>query len=146
MDAHVLQQIDLFPAEIPEYAIRYWQAAERWYKSTNRTPTRDEFVKKFDPPIPGTRTFDRWKHDHPDLMPWPPKRGQRPPWEPRANGLSVAKPDEIRPLRRVRVAGFDDNGQVVTTIQFFDPETGELVTSRLATDGEKPPQTQQHWG
>lgn len=144
MDAHVLQQIDLFPDDLPPYVYRFWEAKARWYASgTHLVPTQPEFVTKFDPPVPGVRSLNRWRDEcrkkgHPEWMPWPPKFNQRPPWEqPVLNGLAKPSNGEIHPLRRVRVAGFDDNGLIVTTIQFFDPETGEMVTSRIELDSEK---------
>lgn len=145
MDAHVLQQAGLFPDDYPPYVYRYWDAKERWYSSgTHLLPTQPEFIKKFDPPEPAVRTLNHWREEckkrgHPEWMPWPPKASQQPPWVslPPLNGLAKPSIDQVRSLRRVRVAGFDDDGRMVTTIQFYDPETGELVTSRLVTEDEK---------
>jgi hypothetical protein len=133
-----MEQPSLFPDQIPDCAIRFWNAVDRYYATgTHKPPTRDALVKKFDPPQPSVRSLDRWRGQHPGMMgAWPPKRGQRRPWEPPVNGLARPDAGEIRSLRRVRVPGFDDSGKIVTMVQYFDQETGELVRSRIARDDE----------
>jgi len=131
------EQTDMFPDDVPEPVIRYWQAAARWYASgTHAEPTREEFVKKFLPREISTRTLDRIRRRYASLVgAWPPKRSDRPPWE-RPNLLPAVPddplngtPNDIRTLRRVRTAGFDEDGNPVTITQLYDSKTGDLIHS-----------------
>jgi hypothetical protein len=131
----------MFPDDVPEHVVRYWEAKERWYASgTHKEPTREEFVKKFVPPI-STRTLDRIRHAYRTLVGrWPPRRSDRPPWqppEPDGQELNVV-PGEIHRLRGVRVAGFDDDGRPVIVMQLYDTLTGAMVQSYVDEPREPP--------
>jgi hypothetical protein len=128
----------MFPDDVPDAVIRYWEAVERWYASgTHKEPTREELVKKFQPAI-STRTLDRIRHDHGALVGrWPPRRLDRPPWLlpspdglPGTQELNVVQ-DQIHRLRRIRTPAFDEQGNPVTVDLFYDTETGRLVESIL---------------
>jgi hypothetical protein len=135
----------MFPDDLPERVVQYWEAVERWYASgTHKEPTREELVKKFMPQI-STRTLDRIRNAHPALIGcWPPRRGARPPWllasaAPSDNLVGLDDPADLQEfnvvpgpihrLRRIRTAGFDDEGNPVTIEQHYDSETGRLVES-----------------
>lgn len=128
------QQAAMFPDNIPEQVVLYFQAVERWFASgTHKSPTRDELVKKFQPEI-STRSLDRIRRKYASLIGrWPPKRGDRPPWQSasdnghvRSLDLNVVQ-DEIHHLNRVRMTAFDEEGNPVVITQYYDSLTNRLV-------------------
>jgi hypothetical protein len=91
------------------------------------------------------RTLHRIREKHPEEVgPWPPKRTDRPPWKrsndallPSAEAENIFNvvPDEVHTLRRVRSAGFDEEGNPITITQLYDSKTGDLVHQFIGLHG-----------
>jgi len=81
----VFEQSELFPEVIPDAVARIWKAVLDWYR-LNRfgAPTVQQIVDRMllnDPALPASVEYIRQRRlKHPDLLPWPIRRGQRPPW------------------------------------------------------------------
>jgi hypothetical protein len=118
------QQLDMFP-EIREIVVRIWEAALAHYATgTRKVLTREALSDRLRED--GTNgphslsTIDRALHKYHELLPWPIKRGMRPPWEtppekaPTSESLHVIddEPIELRPGDRVRLASFDERGAI----------------------------------
>lgn len=86
----------MFPALVPSIVSRIWRAALDLYrlnKSLDKL-TVDQIVTRMginDPDQPrSVETIRRARRTHPDLLPWPIKRGMQPPW--------MAKPEVLEKL------------------------------------------------
>jgi len=81
----VFEQSELFPEVIPDSVARIWKAVLDWYRLNHfGTPTVQQIVDRMllnDPALPSSVEYIRQRRiKHPDLLPWPIRRGQRPPW------------------------------------------------------------------
>jgi hypothetical protein len=128
------------PDDTPQFAIDYWKTVERWFASTRMPPEREPFRRLFNELRPISeklemRTFDRYRAEHRQWVGrWPPKFGQRPPWEadlPQddANGIFNVVPDEIHHLRQVRTPVISDEGEPAVRVDEYDTVTRRIVHS-----------------
>lgn len=106
-------QPSLFPDHLPAVVLNYWDAIAKYHRTqTRREPTLDEIAKRMDI---GVSTLYRARKKHPDLMPWPVARGQRPPWEPTPEPEPIApEPLNLVPLDlqpELRLVTRDEDGQ-----------------------------------
>jgi len=83
----VFEQSEMFPEIIPPDVVRFWKAALTLYElSRSKTKlTMQEVVDRMkieEPTLPASvETIRRWRREtYPDLIDWPIKRGQLPPW------------------------------------------------------------------
>jgi hypothetical protein len=161
VDTQQPRQIHMFsgevPVDVPQEAIRYWQAHHRWFVDAGKleSPTREEFAERFKPPI-STSKLDRIRQGNGKyanvpkyLGHWPPRREDRPPWETSVDGLVPVETQElnviqeIHTLRNVVVAGFE-GGKVVRVVQLHDALTGQLVHSYLEPEPPSPTAPDSH--
>lgn len=131
MDAQTEQ---LFPDLIPDIVVRIWKAVGRHYDTGTRLmPTREMIVRLLaeDADKPASlSTVDRARRDFPDLLPWPIKRGQQPPWLTRPDMLI-----EHHPLGSVASADglLSDSTQLHLRWEASD-EHGRRQTVEAVTD------------
>ena len=84
----MFEQSEMFPDVIPDIVMRVWKAVLGWYATgTHNEPTVQQIVNRMvdpsvgDPTLPASvETIRRARKTFPDLLPWPIKRGQLPPW------------------------------------------------------------------
>jgi hypothetical protein len=140
------QQPNLFPDDVPEFAIRYWAAHRRWFETTRRPPVREELHRVYNRGVPAAeqialRTFDRgrklckrW------LGSWPPKHDERPPWEqmplvPVQDEPFNVVAGEIHHLARARTAVVDESGRPAIRVDEYDTTDGRVIHSYIDLHG-----------
>lgn len=136
MDIYTPQQIPP-EGDYPSRVVRYWLALGRWWASGTRlAPTMEEFRKKFEPVV-SERTVLRIRHDFPGLVgSWPPKRGERPPWEHQPELVEIdhhefnVVPDELHHLKYSESPVLVE-GKPAIRVDEFDTVTKQIVRSYI---------------
>jgi hypothetical protein len=95
--------IDSLPEDTPDVVRNIWTAALEYYDSGPRYRlTREQAARRA---YISPRTFDRARKKYPDLLPWPIRRGDRPPWEANPDLFSNQRIDQERTMIEVRQTG-----------------------------------------
>jgi len=138
----------MFPNDVPAFAIQYWAAHERWFKTTRRPPIREELHRLYNRMVPepeqiALRTFDRRRDTYREwLGSWPPKLDERPPWEhaPRLAQDEVVErfnvvDGEIHHIARARTAVVDEHGRPAIRVDEYDTVDGRVIHSYIDLHG-----------
>lgn len=120
--------------------IRVWECADRYYKnsSTVYDMDREELrlrLRRYPDGPTSLSSVDRAHHRHPDLLPWPIKRGMRPPWaeiEPELEPITRAPADGVSGTQLALIDVVDPTGGKKTKAALVVRENGQVYARLMA--------------